>query len=161
MSSLDEVYASAGRDVIIRCLEITSAGWEEPVFICNGFEDQTVVTEDGRTITFIAANVDIQLAKKNNKGNQTLSFAVDNTTGAVQRKVYEALESDTRVSVVYRTYLDSNLSAPAEKPYTLTMQGGSIQGSDAQLQCAFFDLLGVAWPRDLYTLIFAPAFKYN
>lgn len=80
---LAEVNAGANErlDAIIRTLELTSPGWTEPVFICNGFDDVAAVTEDSRTVTFIAANIDIALAAKNNKGNQTLAFAVDNTNG--------------------------------------------------------------------------------
>lgn len=160
MSTLDEVYASAGTDVIIRTLELTCPAWDAPIFICNGFEDQTLTTEDGRTITFIAANIDITLPKKNNKGNQALAFAVDNTTGEVQQKADAALDQDARVSAIYRTYLDSNKSAPSERPYYMTVESDSIQGAVAQLQCGFFDMIGVAWPRELYTLRDFPALRY-
>lgn len=153
MSILDEVFASGGDDVIIRTLELTSPGWAEPVLICNGFKDQTCVTEDGRTLTFIAANIDIQLPKKNNKGNQTLTFAVDNTTGEPQRKADEALEARSKVTGVYRTYLASNKLAPSEKPYVLSVQSDSIEGNVAQLIMGFFNMIGVAWPRRLYTLV--------
>lgn len=160
MSLLAEVYASAGREVIVRTLELTCDAWTQPVFICNGFEDQVLTTEDGREIIFIAANIEISLAKKNNKGNQTLAFTVDNTSGEVQRKVDLALDEDDLVVAIYRTYLDSNRDAPAEPPYTLTVNGGTLQGNTAQLQCGFFDLIGVAWPRDLYTVSFAPGLRY-
>lgn len=160
MSTLEEVFASGGTDIIIRTLELTSAAWVEPVFICNGFIDQVLTTEDGRTLTFIAANIDITLPKKNNKGNQVLAFSVDNTTGEVQQKADAALAANARVTAVYRTYLKSNKSAPSEKPYRLTLQSDSIQGNVAQLQCGYFDMIGVAWPRRLYTLQQFPALRY-
>lgn len=160
MSTLEEVFASGGTDIIIRTLELTSAAWDEPVLICNGFIDQVLTTEDGRTLTFIAANIDITLPKKNNKGNQVLAFSVDNTTGEVQQKADAALEANARVTAVYRTYLKSNKSAPSEKPYQLTLQSDSIQGNVAQLQAGYFDMIGVAWPRRLYTLQQFPALRY-
>ncbi|MCP3893734.1 MAG: DUF1833 domain-containing protein, partial [Bacteroides sp.] len=88
MATLDEINASGdngGKSVIIRTLELTCEAWDAPILICNGFTDYTCVTEDGRTLTFIAANIDMTLAKKNNKGNQTLAFSADNTTGEVSR----------------------------------------------------------------------------
>lgn len=159
---LAEVNAGAnGRlDAIIRTLELTCSAWAEPVFICNGFDDVTAVTEDARTVTFIAANIDIALAAKNNKGNQTLAFAVDNTTGEVTKKVDQAIAANARVTAIYRTYLNTNLLAPAEKPYVLTVLGGTLQGQEAQLETGYFNMIGVAWPRALYTVNFAPALRY-
>lgn len=159
---LAEVNAGANErlDVIIRTLELTCAAWSEPVFICTGFEDITAVTEDARTVTFIGANIDIALAAKNNKGNQTLAFAVDNTTGEASRLIDQAIEANARISAIYRTYLNTNLSAPAEKPYVLTLLSGSVQGQEAQLQTGYFNMIGVAWPRALYTVNFAPALRY-
>lgn len=152
--------ANSGTDFIIRTLEITCAAWDSPILICNGFDDVTAVTEDGRTVTFTAANIDISLAAKNNKGNQTLAFAVDNTTGEVSRRLDEAEEGRARVNAIYRTYTNQNLTAPAEKPYNLTILSGTIKGVEAQLQTGFFNMIGVAWPRQLYTVNFAPALRY-
>lgn len=159
---LAEVNAGANErlDAIIRTLELTSSAWDAPVFICNGFDDVTAVTEDARTVTFIAANIDIALAAKNNKGNQTLAFAVDNTTGEASRLIDQAIEANARVTAIYRTYLSTNLSAPAERPYFLTLLSGSVQGQVAQLQTGYYNTIGVAWPRQLYTVNFAPALRY-
>lgn len=159
---LAEVNAGANErsDEIIRTLELTCPVWEAPVFICTGFEDITAVTEDLRTVTFIGANIDIALAAKNNKGNQTLAFAVDNTTGEASRLIDQAIEANARVTAIYRTYLSTNLSAPAEKPYVLTLLSGSIQGQEAQLDTGYFNMIGVSWPRALYTTTFAPALRY-
>jgi hypothetical protein len=159
---LAEVNAGANErlDEIIRTLELVSDAWVGSVFICTGFEDITAVTEDARTVTFIGANIDIALAAKNNKGNQTLAFAVDNTTGEASRLIDQAVEANARVTAIYRTYLSGNLLAPAEKPYVLALLSGSIQGQVAQLQTGYFNLIGVAWPRKLYTVNFAPALRY-
>lgn len=159
---LAEVNAGANErlDEIIRTLELTCAAWAEPVFICTGFEDIATVDENGRVVTFTAANIDIALAAKNNKGNQTLAFAVDNTTGEVSAKVDAAIDANARVTAVYRTYLSGNLLAPAEKPYVLTLLSGEIQGQEAQLQTGFFNMIGVAWPRKLYTVNYVPALRY-
>lgn len=152
--------ANAALDVILRTLELTCPAWDAPVFICTGFEDVTAVTEDSRTVTFIGANIDIALAAKNNKGNQTLAFSVDNTTGEVSQRVDQAIGGDARVTCIYRTYLSGNLTAPAEKPYVLSLLSGSIQGIEAQLQTGYFNMIGVAWPRKLYTVNEYPALRY-
>lgn len=152
--------ANSATDEIIRTLELTCPAWSEPVFICTGFEDITAVTEDARTVTFIGANIDIALAAKNNKGNQTLAFAVDNTTGEASRLIDEAIEANARVTAIYRTYLSGNLFAPAEAPYVLTLLSGSVKGQEAQLQTGYFNMIGVAWPRNVYNVNEYPGLRY-
>lgn len=160
MTILEEVNASGGDDVIIRTLEITSEAWDDPILLATGFVDQVCTTEDGRTLTFTGVNMSITLPKKNNKGNQTLAFSVDNTTGAVSRFVDAAVEANTRATVIYRTYLSSNKSAPQEKPYRLVVLSGDLQGIVANLQCGYFNPIGTAWPRRFLTADYAPALRY-
>lgn len=160
MTIIEEVNASGGDDVIIRTLEITSAAWPEPVLLATGFNDQVCVTEDGRTLTFQGVNMAISLPRKNNKGNQTLTFAVDNTTGAVSRFVDTAVAANARATVTYRTYLSSNKNAPQEKPYRLVVLSGDLQGIIANLQCGYFNPIGTAWPRRFLTADYAPGLRY-
>ncbi|WP_033738949.1 MULTISPECIES: DUF1833 family protein [Pseudomonas putida group] len=155
-----EAVASGGKEVFVRTLEITCPAWDASVLICNGFEDRICGTEDGRSLTFIAANIGIALPQKNNKGNQALAFAVDNTTGEVMQKADQALDASTRVTATYRVYLASDLSAPCERPYRMSVDSDSFEQNQATLQCGFFDLIGTAWPRDLYTTRFVPGLKY-
>ncbi|MNQ15163.1 hypothetical protein D3C85_281290 [compost metagenome] len=160
MTVLEQVYASAGPDVIISTLELTCDAWSDPVLICNGFEDQTCITEDARTLTFLAAGIDVSLPKKTNSGGQTLSFAIDNVTGEAQQKIDQAIEAGARVNMTFRHYLASDKSAPAEAPYHYVVQGGQMEMSTVQINAGFFDAINTKWPRRLYTINFAPGLKY-
>ena len=155
-----EALASGGQEAFVRTLEITCSAWAEPVLICNGFKDRICGTEDGRLVTFVAANIGIALPQKNNKGNQALAFAVDNTTGEVQLKADQALDANARVTATYRVYLASDLSAPCEKPYRMSVDSDSFEQNQATLQCGFFNLIGTSWPRDFYTTNVVPGLKY-
>lgn len=155
-----EAVASGGKEAFVRTLEITCPAWAAPVLICNGFKDRICGTEDNRLLNFTAANIGIALPQKNNKGNQALAFAVDNTTGEVMQKADQALDARARVTATYRVYLASDLSAPCEKPYRMSVDSDSFEQNQANLQCGFFDLIGTAWPRDLYTTRFVPGLKY-
>lgn len=159
MSILETVYASGG-DVIINTVELTCPAWTGPVLICDGFEDQTCIDEDGVPKTYIAAGIDVALPKKNTQGAQTLTFAIDNVTGEAQQKIDQANEAEARISMTLRTYLASDKAAPAENPYHMTVLSGTMQGTSVQIQAGFFDLINTAWPRDLYTAEFAPGLKY-
>ena len=159
MTILNQVYASGG-DCIISTLELTCPAWSAPVLICQGYEDQTCITEDSRTLTFLASGIDIALPKKGNTAGQTLTFAIDNVTGEAQNKIDQALEAEQRITIVYRIFLASDKSTPAEPPYKMTVLGGSMQGASVQIQAGFFDLINTKWPRELYTTKFAPGLRY-
>lgn len=159
MTTLNQVYASSG-DVIISTLELSCPAWTAPVLICNGFDNQTCVTEDLRTLIFIAAGIDVALPKKGNTGGQTLTFAIDNVTGEAQQKIDQALDDEQRITATYRMFLASDKSTPAEPPYKMTVLGGTMQGAGVQIQCGFFDLINTKWPRELYTTDFAPGLRY-
>lgn len=164
MTILEDTYreaiASGGKEAFVRTLELTCPAWDSQVLICNGFKDRICGTEDGRLLTFEAANIGIALASKNNKGNQALAFGVDNTTGRVQALADQALDANARVTATYRVYLASDLSAPCEKPYRMSVDSDSFEQNQATMQCGFFDLIGTAWPRALYSTNFTPCLKY-
>jgi hypothetical protein len=159
MTVLEKVYASGG-DVIIATIELTCAAWAEPILLCDGFEDQSVVDENGRALTFLAGGIAVALPKRDNSGTQTITFAIDNVTGEAQAKIDAALESGAVVSLIFRSFLDSDRMAPAENPFRATVLNGKIKGATVQLNAGFFDLINMAWPRDLYTLQFAPGIRY-
>lgn len=157
---LDEVNASGGNVAYIRTLELTCDAWDASRFVCTGFRDKVLGTEDGRTPLFRAINLGISLPSKDNKGSQTLTFATDNTTGEVSELVDLALESNATVNAIYRTYLSSNLAAPAERPYRMVILGGELQGVIANLQCGYFNILLTAYPRRYLTPDYAPGLRY-
>ncbi len=159
MTILETVYASGG-DVIINTLELICPAWVDSIFICNGFENQDCTDENGRDITFLAAGISVSLPKKDNTGAQNLNFAIDNVTGEAQTLIDEAIDSGERVTLIYRAFLESDKTTPAEPPYRMTVLSGNIQGTVIQIQAGFFDLLNTAWPRDKYTATFAPGLKY-
>ena len=160
MSILEEVNASGGDDVIIRTLEITSDAWPTPILLATGFREQVCITEDSRTLAFQGVNMSITLPAKDNKGNQSLAFAIDNTTGEAAKFIDSAIEANARATVIYRTYLSSNKSAPQERPYRLTILGGELRGIIAQLQCGYFNVIGTSWPRRYLTADYAPGLRY-
>lgn len=155
-----EAVASGGKEAFVRTLEITCPAWNAPVLICNGFKDRVCGTEDGRLVTFEAANIGIALAAKNNKGNQALAFGVDNTTGQVRHLADEALDENARVTAVYRVYLASDLSAPCERPYRMSVDSDSFEQNQATLQCGFFDMINTAFPRVIANTQRFPGLKY-
>ena len=156
---LAEANASGGNVAYIRGLEIICAAFPTE-YVITGFRDKTLGTEDGRSILFRAFNLGINLPAKDGKGSQTLTFAADNTTGRISKLVDLSTEANAAVTVVYRTWLSTNKSAPAEKPYRLTVLAGELEGLVANLQCGYFNILTTGWPRRYLTADFAPGLRY-
>lgn len=158
MTILSTVYASApAAEVIIPTLEIRTP---TPIYTCAGFEDQEVTLEDGTDVTFTASGLDVSLPARNDTGQQTLTFAIENVTGIAQREIELAIENGSRIPVIYRPYLSSDLSAPAEAPIKLNLSGADFRGSTVQVTCSYQDPINTAWPRLRYTADFAPGLVY-
>lgn len=156
---LEIVYASGGDDVIIPTLEIKHSAFS-PIRTCAGYEDQTVTLETGETVTFTASGLDVSLPDRNASGQQNLNFAIENVTGVAQRAIDDALTQGGQIEVVYRTFLLSDLSTPAEPPLRMVLVSAEFEGATVQVTASYQDLIGYAWPRDRYTVQFAPGLKY-
>jgi hypothetical protein len=160
MSILDIVRASGGDDVYIPTLELRCPAWAASVFICAGFFDEVFTLEDGRTVTFTATGLDVTLPKKSNDAGQQLTVAIDNVLGDAQLLIDQAKDAQEVITLVYRAYLDSDHSAPAERPLQMSVLSASIEGPTIQFTAGYFDLINTAWPRRRYTANFAPGIKY-
>lgn len=159
-TALDVIYASAPTDVVlIRTLEILVPG-EDPIRVCNGFEDIEATLEDDSAVTFTAGNLVIDLPEKNDTGKQTLKFGLWNATGDAQAAVVAALEASTGTEIIYREFDSSDLTAPASQPLLFTLVGGSFEGIEVQLEASYYDILNTAWPRERYTQLNAPGIAY-
>jgi len=160
MTILSVVYASAPADeVIIASLEILVPG-HPPLRICDGFENQ-MLGVDGQMVLFEAGSLQVALPARNTSGQQTLSFGVSNVNGIAQRYVDDALEAGVQVQLIYRAYLESDKSAPAERPRTMTLTGGQFERGEAVFEAGYYDLLNAAWPRERFTAENAPGIKYS
>lgn len=160
MSEVLEILRnSGGTDCEIPTLEIICSAWT-PVFICAGFEDHTCTLEDARVVTFIASGLDVSLPKNNNDGSQSLGVAIDNVTGEAQKLVDAANAAGVGIQLIYRTYLESDKTAPAEMPIILDVIKVEIEGPTVSFTAGYFDLINSAWPRVRYTADFAPGLRY-
>ncbi len=160
MSLIAEVYASGGPEPILHTLEITCPAWAVPILLVMGYEDRTLSDENGVAKTYIASAFNVSLPDRNNTGNQSLQFAIDNVDGTAQRKIDDALSASAQVSMTYRAYLRSHPEAPATNPLKYRVLGGTINGSEIRIDAGFYDTLNTKWPRRLYTVEFAPGLTY-
>jgi len=162
MSELLEIVcasAPAG-SLVIDTLELNSPAWPAPVRLVNNYDDLSLGIESGEVVTFTAAPMSITLPKRDNSPRQTLRFAIDNVTGESQRLLDLALEAGERVNVVFRRYLDSDRTMPSERAFTSSVLGGGMESRTVQIEAGFMNLLDWRFPRNSYTLAFAPQLAY-
>ena len=161
MSILDTVYASAPDDVVlIPTIELNAPSFAEPIRNCTGFEDQTVGLDGGGEATFLASGLDVALPAKDESGQQNLIFAIENVTGEAQQAIDAALENGDVVELIYRLYLSTDLTQPAEPPRRMVVIDASFSQSAVQVTASYNDIINRAWPRRRYTADFAPGLKY-
>ncbi len=157
---LDILRASGGSDVEIPTLELICEAWADSLFLCAGYFDLTATTEDGRLVTFQACGMDVSLPKTNNEGTQSLGIAIDNVTGEAQARADQANAAGKTITMIYRVFLESDLSAPAEHPLRLDALSAQIVGPTINFNGGYFNLIGTAWPRVRYTADKFPGLKY-
>jgi hypothetical protein len=160
LNPLDILRSSGGTDVEIPTIELSCSAWEESLFLCAGFADQTFTLEDDTVQIFQATGLDATLPKKDNQGSQVLGVAIDNVRGDAQRLLDAAKAVSAKVYMVYRLYLESDPTAPAERPMVLEVLSFSAEGPTIELQGGYFNMVVSAWPRFRYTAEFSPGVKY-
>lgn len=160
MTILNELQASGGSYAIIPVLELRCVAWPQPFVLCNGFVDIQVTTEDSRTLTAIATGMDVVLPKRDKTGSQSLQFALDNVRGETVAAMRRALQVQAEVTLIFRQYTSNDFSAPADNPYHFVVRSFQAKGPQVDIVAAFFDVIDMAYPRDVYDSQFAPGLKY-
>lgn len=158
MTILNRLYASSGEEVIIETLQITIG--DDVLYLCDGYDDVTAVTESGEEVTFIASAIDVALPARNSDGTQDLQFAVSNIDGEASTAIRNALDNLRGATMTYRKYTSNDLAAPAERPFTLKVKSGYWTATQAQIIAGYMNVLDTAWPRYRYTLPFYPGLRY-
>lgn len=161
MTILSEVYAATNTtDVILHTIEINSDSWDEGVTLVKDYSDHRIVTEDGRSLLARASGIDIALPKRDAKGAQNLTFALDGVRPEATFLLRESLKQQTEVKLIYRTYLFSDLSSPAEAPYNFVVRSFKAKNDSVEVTAGLFDFIDMKWPRMTYNTDTTPCIKY-
>lgn len=159
---LQTVYASAPVDqVVIHTLELKHAAFNAgAIRLCQGFDDVAATLEDASSVTFNPSGFGVSLPSRAVKGRQDLQFQLDNVSGEALQQIDAAIEAGGAIQVIYRAYLASDLSAPAQPPVVMTAVSVKATPQSVNVVASFHDLVNKAWPRRFYTPDFAPGLKY-
>tara|TARA_B110000196_G_scaffold317906_1_gene332067 strand:- start:3243 stop:3734 length:492 start_codon:yes stop_codon:yes gene_type:complete len=158
---LETVHASVTDDIKHHTLELPHASFPGGVIRwVQGFSDEELGLENGEQVLFEQMLFGVSLPDKSIRGNQDLQFQLDNVTGEALKYVRAVLASDDKLPVIYRVYLESNKSFPAESAITMTANGFNADLQSVMIIADFHDFVNKLWPRLRYTPTLAPGLKY-
>lgn len=158
---LQTVYASVTDDIQHHTLELLHSSFPNGVIRwVQGFENETLGLEGGGLAVFEAMPFGVSLPDRSVRGNQDLQFQVDNVTGEALKLIRAVINSGEKLPVIYRVYLDSNKSYPAETAIPMTANSFSADMRSVIIVADFNDFINKLWPPLRYTTDNAPGLKY-
>lgn len=159
MSILEQVYVEGG-DLILHVIELNSTAWTAPIILVQDFVEHTFTTENDEEITALPCGMAIALPKRDASGSQSLTFGLDGVRPEATRKLRQAQDDQAQINLIYRCYLESDKTEPADPPYNFIVKSFTARWDTVQITAALFDLIDMRWPREVYNSISAPCLKY-
>lgn len=158
MTVLNQLYASGGSQIIHDTLTISDGVTAH--HLTNGWDDITARLETGEWVTFIACGMALALPDKNADGTQDLQFALSNITGEISEYIRAVIKDKRECELVYRSYIEDDLEAPAEAPFRFEVKDGEWSATQVDIRAGYFNLLETAFPRRTFNLIDFPMLRY-
>ena len=122
-AALKEAYASAPTDEIIYpTLEIWHQNFTTPIRVVNAVKniratlESTAPRNPGESVTFTAFAFSFKKPDVSADGSPTLTIEIDNVSRQILTELQPAAVSSGEITVIYREYLLSDLSAPQNDP---------------------------------------------
>jgi hypothetical protein len=158
---LETVHASVTDDIKHHTLELPHASFPGGVIRwVQGFDNEVLGLENGSMVEFEAMPFGVSLPDRSMRGNQDLQFQVDNVTGEALKLIYSVINSGVKLPVVYRPYVESNKSYPAETAIKMSANSFSADMRSVVIIADFHDFVNKLWPTIRYTPTNAPGLKY-
>jgi len=159
---LQTIHASApSSDLKLHTLELSNAEFPNGRFLlAQAYQDYTCGLETGETVTFKKSGFGLVEPKRSITGNLSLQFQLDNISGEELFYLKKVINAGTKVPVIYRPYLISNLTAPAEAPVKLTATSFVGDYYSLNVVADLHDFINKAWPNKRYTTQDYPGLKY-
>lgn len=122
--------------------------------LVQGYYDFEATTEAGVAVTYGPAAMGLQYPERGVSGQQDLLFAFDNINRVVwplTRQVQRSIRrSPEQVTATMRVYLDSDRSAPIERPISAPVLDFVSNPQQIQFRASFHDFFAKGWPSRTY-----------
>ena len=121
--AIKEAYASAPSNIIIyHTIELWHPAFSAPIRVVRDYVDLTATLEasaprDASTaVTFVAFNFEFTKPEVSSTGLPEVTLTMDNVDRAIVANIEAALSTTDLVTVIYREFISSNLTAPQNNP---------------------------------------------
>lgn len=152
-AAIEEAYASAPSDEIIyHTLEFDHPDFSTPIYVVRDRTDLTATLEDGVTeVTFTAFAFDFHLPPLDQVASPEIVISIDNVGREIVPYLDTAAQSSDLVTVTYRPYLSSDLSAPQQDPLiSLVVREITVDVFKVTCRATFGDFANRKFPNDYY-----------
>lgn len=164
--ALEQAYAS-NTTTPLNTLEFKHSALTGGVLrLVQGYQDLTATLEGSPAVqvTFSKSGLGIKLPDRSTDGNHDLVWQVDNVSNDVYtqlRLIQEANRTSEEVVICnYRSYLETDLSAPAGAVYRMTVTGASVSTHTAVIRATWAAFPDTSYPRERYYPTTYPGLKY-
>lgn len=160
MPDLNTVRASAPAGVVIvETLEFLHDSFPSPIRLANEFADfaatlEASAPEDaGQEVTFEASRFALLLPRAGDAGSESIDITVSNIDRTASDYLQIAMENPGPVTVIYRIYLSSDTSGPAEDPPTrLTLDSAKATVTEVVAKAKNADNINRKFPSIVYNI---------
>jgi hypothetical protein len=158
-AAIQEAYASAPVDeVIYHTLELHHPAFSTPIRVVRGWEDvnatlEATAPEDPSTlVTFVAFPFEFIKPEVTPNGVPQIIIEIDNVSREILAAIESTVGSTAQIQVIYREYIDSDLSGPQnDPPLLLTIYQVTADPFRVRATAGFADLGNTRFPREEYT----------
>ncbi len=110
----------------------------------------------GQFVDYLPVSFDFKLPPTDPQQNIRLELILDNIGSALTKHFEPAVEDGRPITVIYRTYLSTDVSAPAAQPIELSMANIKVTQTEIRGSAMFADLLNRPFPNKRYDPDTAP-----
>lgn len=160
MPDLNTVRASApAGEVIVETLEFLHDSFPAPIRLVNDYQDfaatlEASAPEDPSTeVTFSASRFALVLPRAGDAGTETIDVTVSNVDQIASDYLQIAMDNPGPITLIYRIYLASATSAPAENPPTrLTLESAEATAATVVAKARNADNINRKFPGIYYNI---------
>jgi len=145
-------------------IELQCAVWAESLRLVQVDDEdgaQQFTLETGETVTFAPSPMGISRPDVTARGSQDLTLQLDNVTAEALHLIDQAIAAESIITVVFREYVESNHSAPARGPFTMTVTNTESTMRYVQCSASFANFLDAEFPPERITAAKAPGLSYQ
>jgi len=158
--ALKEAYASAPTtQVAYHTLELYHPAFTAPIRVVRDFVDLSATLEStaprdaSQTVLFVGFAFDIVPPEVSATGVPQCQITIDNVSREIVSNLELAISSNQPITVIYRLFLSSDLSAPQNNPpMTLTVISMTADVFKVTATATFGDMVNRKFPSQMYTL---------